>query len=48
MGSALVDVGKQAIAGYGDYEQLVGGVETLFKDSSGVVEKYANNGFIFF
>ena len=45
MGSALVDVGKQAIAGYGDYEQLVGGVETLFKDSSGIVEKYANNAY---
>ena len=45
MGSALVDVGKQAIAGYGDYEQLVGGVETLFKDSSGIVEGYANNAY---
>ena len=45
MGTALVDVGKQAIAGYADYEQLVGGVETLFKDSSGVVENYANNAY---
>lgn len=45
LGGAILDVGKQAIAGYGDYEQLVGGVETLFKDSSGIVEGYANNAY---
>ena len=45
VGSALADVGKQAIAGYGDYEQLVGGVETLFKDSAPIVENYANNAY---
>ena len=27
------------------YEQLAGGVETLFKDSSGTVENYANNAY---
>ena len=33
-GAAIVKVGKDAIASYADYEQLVGGVETLFKDSA--------------
>jgi len=32
---------KQAISSYADYEQLVGGVETLFGDSADVVQKYA-------
>jgi len=30
---------------YAEYEQLVGGVETLFKDSSATVMQYANNAF---
>lgn len=30
---------------YADYEQLVGGVETLFQDSSGKVLDYANNAY---
>lgn len=45
MGSALVDVGKQAIASYAEFEQLVGGVETLFKDSAPIVQKYADNAY---
>ena len=45
MGSALVSVGKQAITSYADYEQLVGGVETLFKDSAGIVQNYANEAY---
>lgn len=45
MGNALVSVGKQAIESYADYEQLVGGVETLFKDSSPIVQKYANEAY---
>lgn len=36
---------KSAIDAYGDYEQLVGGVETLFKDSSSKVIEYANNAY---
>lgn len=36
---------KQAVDSYGDYEQLVGGVETLFKGSSKQVMKYANNAY---
>ena len=34
-----------ATKSYGDYEQLVGGVETLFKESQGVVMEYANNAY---
>ncbi len=45
VGSAMLDVGKQAVSSYADYEQLVGGVETLFKDSAGVVENYTNNAY---
>lgn len=36
---------KSAVTGYGEYEQLVGGVETLFKDSSDTVMNYANNAY---
>ena len=43
--SALWGVGKEALNSYADYEQLIGGVETLFKDSSGTVENYANNAY---
>ena len=45
VGSAIVDIGKQSLNSYGDYEQLVGGVDTLFKDSSGKVQEYANNAY---
>ena len=45
MGSALVGVGKQALDSYASYEQLVGGVDTLFKDSSGKVQEYAANAY---
>lgn len=45
LGGAMIDVGKQALTSYADYEQLVGGVETLFKDSAGIVENYANNAY---
>lgn len=36
---------KSAVTAYADYEQLVGGVETLFKDSAGEVQKYAANAY---
>lgn len=32
---------KMAVSNYADYEQLVGGVDTLFKESSKKVQKYA-------
>lgn len=45
VGSALIDVGKQAINSYAEYEQLIGGVETLFGDSAKLVEDYANKSY---
>ena len=36
---------KSSIEGYAEYEQLVGGVETLFKQSSDVVQQYAANAY---
>lgn len=36
---------KSSISAYAEYEQLVGGVETLFGDSSDLVVKYANNAY---
>lgn len=43
--AAVVAVGKQALSAYADYEQLVGGVDTLFKDSSATVQEYAANAY---
>jgi phage-related protein len=34
-----------AVQGYAEYEQLVGGVDTLFKDSSNTVQKYADEAY---
>ena len=34
-----------AISGYANYEQLVGGVETLFKSSANRIQKYARESF---
>lgn len=45
LGSLFIQVGKQALESYADYEQLIGGVETLFKENASVVEKYANNAY---
>lgn len=36
---------KSSIDGYAEYEQLVGGVETLFKQSADVVQQYASNAY---
>lgn len=36
---------KKSLEEYAEYEQLVGGVETLFKDSADVVMQYANNAY---
>lgn len=47
--SALASATKEliggAVEGYAEYEQLVGGVETLFKDSAGTVQDYANDAY---
>lgn len=36
---------KSAVDSYADFEQLVGGVETLFQGSAGAVQDYAKNAF---
>lgn len=43
--AAFGAVVKQSVEDYSDYEQLVGGVETLFKSSSDKVIAYANNAY---
>ena len=45
VGSAFVNVGKQAVQSYAQYEQLVGGVDTLFGESSAKVQEYASNAY---
>ncbi|WP_367114861.1 hypothetical protein [Clostridium sp.] len=48
IGIATVAVGgliKASIEQYAEYEQLTGGVETLFKSSSDKVMKYADNAY---
>jgi len=45
LGNTIVSIGKQAIDSYADYEQLVGGVDTLFKDSSKTVQENASRAF---
>lgn len=45
VGKGIAKAVKASIEGFGDYEQLVGGVETLFKSSSNEVVKYANNAY---
>lgn len=45
VGSAIIDMGKKSLEQYANYEQLVGGVDTLFKESSNKVQEYANNAY---
>ena len=44
-GAAAVKLGKEIVSSYAEYEQLVGGVDTLFKDSSETVQQYAANAY---
>lgn len=43
--TGIAGLTTKAVTEYADYEQLVGGVETLFKDSSDKVVEYANNAY---
>lgn len=43
--TATVAITKMAVSAYADYEQLVGGIETLFKGSAKKVLDYANDAF---
>lgn len=45
IGNAVVQATKAAVKGFAEYEQLVGGVDTLFKDASDVVQKNADIAF---
>lgn len=40
-GAAISAIGAQAVQAYGDYEQLVGGIETLFGTGGQTLEEYA-------
>lgn len=44
-GAAAVKLAKDVVAGYAEYEQLVGGVDTLFGESSLQLQEYANNAY---
>lgn len=45
VGTATVAIGKTALDAYSNYEQLVGGIDTLFKASSGKMQQYAENAY---
>lgn len=45
VGTATIAIGKTALDAYSNYEQLVGGIDTLFKDSSGKIQQYAANAY---
>ena len=45
LGGAFINVGKQAYESYSQYEQLVGGVDTLFGNASAKVQEYAANAY---
>ena len=44
-GAAAIKLGKDVVTAYADYEQLVGGVDTLFGESSAKVQEYAANAY---
>ena len=45
VGKKIGDTLKESINQYADFQQLTGGVETLFKDSADVVTQYAQEAF---
>ena len=45
IGTATVAIGKKALDAYADYEQLAGGIDTLFKGSAAKVKAYANEAY---
>lgn len=44
--AATVSIGKAALEAYANYEQLVGGVDTLFKENSAQLQAYANQAYM--
>lgn len=45
IGKAFAGLAKESLDAYSSYEQLVGGIDTLFKDSSQKVQEYAENAY---
>ena len=45
VGTATGAIGKTALDAYSNYEQLVGGIDTLFKSSSAKMQQYAANAY---
>lgn len=45
VGTATVAFGKTTLDAYSNYEQLVGGIDTLFKSSSAKMQQYAANAY---
>ena len=45
-GTALVAVGAAAVKNYAQYEQLAGGVETLFGESADTIKQYADQAYM--
>ena len=43
--AGIAALAKSALDGYANYEQLTGGVETLFKESGGLVQEFAANAY---
>ena len=41
----IANLGKQSLQNFASYEQLAGGVETLFGKSADIVKEYANNAY---
>ncbi|MBR4352713.1 MAG: hypothetical protein IKQ01_06545 [Bacteroidales bacterium] len=46
VGNTAKSIMSDVVRSYADYEQLVGGVETLFKNSSATVMKYAEQAYL--
>lgn len=44
--AAYAKLGKDALAGYADYEQYVGGIETLYGDNAEMMLKYADEAYM--
>lgn len=45
VGAGIAAIATKSIASYSEYEQLVGGVDTLFGDSSKKVQQYASDAY---
>ena len=45
LGGQMINIGKQAYSNYASYEQLVGGVQTLFGESSDKLIEYAQKAY---